>query len=213
MVPRFRYSMEMSACAILALAVGATGCASNRVRADLMRERDELQLSQAELERKLNACRERTQSLESQVARLQNFPDDRPVTLFEPVRVEVASLSRGSDMDGQPGDDGVTVYVRLYDADGDAMKAPGRLTVQVLDLAKPGQPASLGVCVLESAEALRSAWFGRFGTSHFKVVCPFDSPLPDLAANDVQVRVEFVPYLTGASLSTVAMLPITRPPT
>ena len=65
--------------------------------------------------------------------------------LFAPVRAEIVSRSGGGNYDGLPGDDGVTVYLRLLDAEGDAVKVPGRITVQLLDNERLGAPRLLGL--------------------------------------------------------------------
>lgn len=212
---RMKLPMRQFVCMLIAgvaIASIGSGCASNRIRAQLMREKDKLQLENAALERQLKTCREAKQSLSTQVENLQNFPPDRPITLFSPVRIEIASLSGGTDLDGKPGDDGVNVYVRLFDKEGDAVKAPGRLTAQILDLENAGNPRSLCVRTIASEQELCESWYGRFGTNHFKVVCRLDPDGSQPRTDEVGVRVEFVPYLTGVPLSTLGSVPFTRAP-
>ena len=84
--------------------------------------------------------------LTRQVETLNSFDADRPTDLFAPIKIEIASLSGGSDYDGQPGDDGVTTHLRPRDAYGDVVKVPGRIKIQLLENTKLGAPEALGVC-------------------------------------------------------------------
>lgn len=136
-----------------------------------------------------------------QVADLQTLGSGRPVAAFAPSRIEIASLSGGTDFDGRPGDDGIAVYLRPLDTEGDAIKAPGRIRVQVLDTSRPGQPRVLAVCTIEEIEPLRQAWHGKFGTNHYTLRCPFDdgASVPD--DGKVVVIAEFLDYLSGMTLT------------
>lgn len=183
-------------------------CNAPAQRARLARGNDELRTKNAELERTLAQREETLAAQQRQIATLQAFPPDRPSAAFAPVRIEIAGLSGGSDFDQQPGDDGVTVHVRLYDADGDAVKAPGRVGIQVTDNQTMSAPRVLALCTYEKVEDLRKSWHGRFGTSHYTFRCPFSKDLPPPAGPTVDVRVEFTDYLTGAMLTTVKQVPV-----
>lgn len=195
------------------LAVGclaACGCQNPAQRARTMRENDDLRVKNAELQRAVEQRDERIAALTRQVEALQSFSADRPSGAFAPVRIDIASLSGGDNFDDQPGDDGVTVHLRLYDADGDTLKAPGRVRIQVTDNQDLGEPRVLAVCEIATVEELRSAWHGRFGTSHFTVRCPFNKDAAVPAGPTVDVRAEFTDYLTGVTLTTLKQLPVSQ---
>lgn len=153
---------------------------------------------------------EQNAALTRQVEALQSFTADRPSGAFAPVKIEIASLSGGANFDEKPGDDGVTVHLRLYDADGDTLKAPGRIRIQVTDNVSLAEPRVLAVCEIATVEELRAAWHGRFGTSHFTVRCPFTKDAATPAGPTVDVRAEFTDYLTGVTLTTLKQLPVSK---
>lgn len=190
------------------LGFALAGCLSPRERAELLEQIDVLERAQRRLERNVAERDAAIARLRVQIENLQDFNPDRPVDLFAPVRVEIASLSGGEDYDGAPGDDGVTVYLRPRDEDGNVVKVPGRITVQLLDTSQPGSPRVLGVCVFEKPEELRRRWHGRFWTDHYTLPCPFsaDADLRDIRT--ATVHATFVDYLTGKTLTAVKDVPI-----
>jgi hypothetical protein len=130
---------------------------------------------------------------------LQGLGPDRAAAAFAPASAEIVSLSGGADYDDQPGDDGVTVYLRLHDSDGDAVKAPGRIVVQLLDNSNLASPRVVGLYRFERVEALRKAWYDRFGTRHYALRCPFSENVE--VPRRISVKVEFLDYLTGRKLT------------
>lgn len=191
-----------------AAVVAAAGCHAPAQRARLAREKEELRTRNAALRREVEQRDERIRALTRQIDALQSFPSDRPVSAFAPVRIDIANRSGGRDFDGVPGDDGIVVHLRLYDADGDAVKSPGRVRIQATDNEEIGYPRVVAVCDYASVEELRSAWHGRFGTSHYTFRCPFNREGSGLSGPTVDVRVEFTDYLTGATLTTLKQLPV-----
>lgn len=197
------------------LAVSAillAGCLSPGERARLIRDNEALRRGNEALQREV-AQRDGTVALlQKQVSDLQGF-GDRPLAVFAPVKLEIASLSGGVDLDGKPGDDGVAVHLRLYDADGDAVKVPGRVAVQLLDNSRMGSPRVVGLYVFDDMAQLRKAWHGRFGTQHYTLKCPFAPGVELPAGNKLEVRAEFVDYLTGATWSAIKEVTIAPPRT
>ena len=184
------------------LSVLTAGCMSPGERARLVKENQTLRVENETLQRGI-AQRDGTVALlHKQTRDLQGFGPDRPVDVFAPVKAEIVSRSGGADYDGRPGDDGVTVYLRLVDADGDAVKVPGRITVQLLDNSDLGSPELLGLYRFDSVDQLRKAWYGKFGTRHYTLKCPF--PHGVKPPRRIDLKVEFVDYLTGRTLAANA---------
>lgn len=150
--------------------------------------------------------------LGKQIEDLKGFGPAQPADLFAPTKIEIASLSGGDDYDGKPGDDGVTVHLRLQDADGDVVKVPGRIRIQLSDNSVLGSPRVLGLYVFDSPDELRKQWHARFGTNHYTLKCPFppEVRLPD--SRKIIVNAEFVDYLTGRTLTAVEELEVSLPP-
>ena len=178
------------------------GCASPSSGTDIAQQSEALRRENRRLSRVVEKRDDSIAGLKAQIKSLQGFTTDRPVGLFHPVRIEIASLSGGADYDAEPGDDGVTVHLRLRDADGDVVKVAGRISVQLLDASTPGSPAAVGLCVFDDPAALGQLWHGRFGTGHFTLRCPFSDGFVPICRK-LTVNVEFVDPVTGRSLTAV----------
>ncbi|MHC5110863.1 MAG: hypothetical protein ACYTHJ_13410 [Planctomycetota bacterium] len=178
-----------------------TGCAASSERAMLLQKNRELRDENAKLNRQLVANEERTRALQLRVDTLTGSSADQPSDLFSPTKLRFASLSGGADYDGEPGDDGITVYVQPVDADGEVVKAPGRLRVQLLDNSDLANPRVLGTYAISDPDELRKSWYGRFGTRHYTLKCPFPEGTSLPPSGKVNVAVEFVDFQTGRTLT------------
>ena len=193
------------------LLVVSAGCMSPGARAKLIQESAALRREKERLERTVEQREGTIARLHRQIETLEGFGPDRPADLFAPVKLEIASLSGGADYDARPGDDGVTVYLRPKDADGDVVKAPGRITIQLLDNTNLGSPRLLGVYKFNDPQTLRRSWHGRFATQHYTLKCPFSPGTNPPKTGRVTVSAEFVDFLTGATLTAVKEVPVSPP--
>jgi hypothetical protein len=192
----YRAAVAMSA----ALVCGVSGCSSPGDWARMVRVNDELKRKVDELEREASRCRDELRTSEGSAARLAEFGEDRPVDLFAPVKLEIDKLTRAEDYDGKPGDDGVTVYLQPLDADGNVVKVPGRIRIQLLDNADLSNPRVVHVCEFADPEELRQAWHGRFLTNHYTLKCFFPPAAALPGSGELLVTATFVDFLTGREL-------------
>lgn len=183
------------------LLLWAGGCASGVERGRILKDNDSLRRNNERLERTVAQRDAAIASLQKQVENLQGFSPDRPIGMFAPVKLEIASLSGGADYDGKPGDDGITVYLRPRDADGDVVKVPGRIKVQLVDNTALGSPRVLGVYPFDHLDEVRKTWHGKFGTQHFTLKCPFPPGAVLPKSRRVLVSAEFLDLMTGATLT------------
>ncbi|HNQ22693.1 MAG TPA: hypothetical protein PKK06_06330 [Phycisphaerae bacterium] len=197
--------------ATLAAVLLVTGCESAGERVRLAKENQQLRDDRARLERTLTQRDGSLVQLRDQLTRLQQLGPDRPFAAFAPVRIEIASLSGGADFDGKPGHDGVRLYIRPIDADGDVVKVPGRIRVQLLDESELGKPRLLGLYVFDKLDDLRRMWHGKFLTQHFTVDCPFPPGTALPASRSVTATLEFSDYLSGAVLAATKRLSLELP--
>jgi hypothetical protein len=178
-----------------------SACTSPGQRARLVQDNESLRREKQQLER-LVAERDGTiAALRQQVEYLKGFNPERPADLFAPVKIEIASLTGGADHDDEPGDDGVTVYLRPCDRDGHVVKVPGRIKIQLLDNTDLARPRLIALYEFSDPEELRKAWYGRFGSQHYTLRCPFPPGVKLPEARRLNVAVEFVDYLTGSTLT------------
>ena len=191
---------------LAALSCLVAGCTSPGARARRVKDNEALRLSVEQLDRTVAQRDSTIAMMKQQIAELKGYGPNRPADLFAPVRIEIVSRSGGQDYDGRPGDDGVTVYVRPRDADGDIVKSPGRISVQLLDNSKLDAPRVVGVYRFEDPERLRKSWYGKLGTQHYTLKCPF--PPGFVSPPQLDVKVEFVDYLTGARLTASAEMTV-----
>lgn len=190
---------------------GVPACKSPGEWARLIQQRDALRGDKERLERVVAQRDGTVTRLHEQIENLQSFGPDQPADLFAPAKIEIASLSGGADYDSQPGDDGVTVYLRPRDADGDVVKVPGRITIQLLDNVNLASPRLLGVYVFDDPKMLRGLWHGRFGTNHYTLKCRFPPGTKPPPPRRVTVSTEFVDYLTGTTLTAVKEVVVSYP--
>ena len=130
-------------------------------REQLQQLQDQLQEVTAALEglgRQVDELDTRTNALAEELARARRAsplapleldpfpPTSEPQPGGEPMRdFEVASLSLGmltgaTEWDGQPGDDGIVVYLYPLDQSGDTVKRAGDCTFELFDLSRSEHP-------------------------------------------------------------------------
>lgn len=114
--------------------------------------------------------------------------------LYAVSRIAIGRLSGGSDSDGAIGDEGMTIYLQLYDQDDHLFKAAGSITVRVFDLYDPDEPALIAKCEYDADQA-KKRWFGRLLTYHYKIECSWADQAPQ--GRRVFVMASFLDYLTG----------------
>lgn len=186
---------------LFTLLLAPVGCTSGAERGRILKENDALRREKERLERTVAQRDATIASLDRQTETLKGFGPDRKADLFAPVSLEIASLSGGADYDGKPGDDGITIYLRPHDADGDVVKVPGRMRVQLVDNTDIGSPRVLGVYPFDDLNEVRKTWHGKFATQHFTLKCPFPAGVELPKTRRVLVSAEFLDLLTGATLT------------
>lgn len=183
------------------LLVGVAGCVSpveTKLRRDLVAARAELDRQKQEVQRQQGVIAE----LNKQLAIARGLSDADLKLLYYPERIDIDPISGGADYDNAPGDDGVTVYIMPVDRDGDAIKSPGDITIQLYDLAAAAGKNLIGEYQVPVDQVGR-LWHGKYLASHYVIKCPFPpGRFPD--HEEITIRVVFVDYLTKRVLSAQA---------
>jgi hypothetical protein len=167
----------------------------------------DMQAQVVQLQQRIANQQETIETQRKQISALQQMGSGRPARLAPLAGIRFASLSGGYDQTGSGSDQGVVLYVQPYDADGDTLKVDGELTVQLFDLSNPEGPREIYQHTWKG-DALRKAWNGRFGTSHFTARCPW--PANTSPPRQVTVQARFLDYLTGRTFTCQAVFPIKR---
>jgi hypothetical protein len=197
----FRHGVRVLS--VIGLLVSVPTCRTNTEVSRLVKENQDLRQESQRLTRELTEKDKALADLQDRVAVLTRLGPDRPLHVFAPTQLEIASLSGGADYDGKPGDDGVTLYLRPRDADGDVVKVPGNIQIQLVDNTQIGSPRVVAVCIYDDLEKVREMWLGKFLTQHFSVKCPFPPGVELPPSRKLQATAEFTDVATGRTLTAV----------
>lgn len=134
--------------------------------------------------------------------------DEQLAKIFHPEKLVIDALSGGYDADAIPGHDGVVVYLKPVDRDGDALKVAGDIRIELFDLSREPDAARIGVYEFPVDQA-RELWFGKLLTYHYTLNCAWQQGPP--ASPDVTIRATFVDYLTQRVITAQRVVSVTLP--
>ena len=192
----------------LLLALSTAGCVSP-TELQLRREIADLRDQVSAQDNKLAAQSAAIDGLNRQLAAARGISEDDLKKLFYPERLTIDSLSGGADYDDQPGDDGVTVFLRPIDREGDVVKVPGDITIQLYDLAAPPGRNLIGEYKIP-VEQVAKLWHGKLMTNHYTIKCPWPHGAPE--HTEITIRALFVDYLTKRVVSAQTTCQVELPP-
>ena len=170
-------------CVMLACSALICGCSSGRGDVELLEARlrvqeDALAETDSKLQtaqRELTVARRESQSLRVQLASRGDavLLPEQADQMYRVTGIGFSSLlTAGVDRDGVPGDEGLTAVLAPHDAEGELVKLPGRLELDVLDLSRPRGEQRIGRWAY-SAEESRKLWHAGFMSSGFQVDVPW----------------------------------------
>jgi len=184
---------------LVAAAILAPGCAQQS-DVDLNRRISQLTEQLAERDRRVQALQSANEEMRGHIDRIRGFTPEQLEHIVAPQRLEIATLSGGRDFDQRPGDDGVRVFLKPIDKDGDAIKVAGDIRVDLFDLSEPAGSTLIGSVSFPVSE-VHALWYGRFLTYHYTLDCAWQRPPK---GQEVTVRVTFVDYITKRLLTEQA---------
>ena len=115
-----------------------TGCAGPAEQiADLNRQISTLQSTNRKYVANLEAQDKEIEKLKEANQVLRDLKETRLDKLYSVKTITIDRLSGGLNIDGVIGDEGIVVYVSLYDQQGHKFKAAGTITVFLSDLSNP----------------------------------------------------------------------------
>ena len=180
----------------LLLAAVAAGCESTSKKVSVEAENEKLLIENelfAESAKKLQAENEQLRGRLEVLGKLDR--DVRLEAISTLNEIEIASRSGLYDKDKDGSKETLIVYVRTADDEGDAIKIPGSIAVQLWDLnAEPGK------ALLRSWEQgpgeIKKLWSGTFMTNYYKLRLDI-SDLAIKSEGEFTVNVTFTDYLSG----------------
>lgn len=209
--PAGRYLLEAIGLCVL---TGLAGCSQREETIRQLHFRiDELRAQVTQLSDQQIQDAETIEALDQQIANLQTLGPRRLDKLFTVHRIQFAKRTGGIDLDGQPGDEGVVVYLQPVDENGSVLKAAGSARVQVFDLQAPSGQQLVGEYQVD-VEQMAGLWNDRLMTRHYSIRCPWPQQNPP-QHSQLTVRAEFTDYLTGRTFHAQAAVNVQlsrRPP-
>jgi hypothetical protein len=205
------FHLFISACVICA-GFAAVGC--NTVPGakfqEVQRKVQSLEEKNDGLQQQLTEQRATITNLREQVNRLRGIEGDRFEQLIYPEKIVLERMSGGYDRDGQPGDDGLVLFIQPIDRDGHVIKAAGELNATLLDMHEPASPVVIASYEFD-ANKTRELWYGKLLTNHWTVRCPWPPNGPP-SQPEVTVEIQFTDLLTGNVLKTRGVYKVALPP-
>ncbi len=193
--------------AALAILLSA-GCPDTTL-VELRKENLRLKEGLADRDRQTAALSAALEECNRQLAQARGLSPETLEKIFYADKIVIDPLSGGQDYDGQPGDDGVTVYLRPLDRDGDALKVAGDVRIELYDLAMP--PGRNLIATHQfPVEKLRESWYGKLMTYHYTFRCPWQHGPPENP--EITVRATFVDYLTRRVMTAQTVVKVRPPP-
>jgi len=187
---------RMLAVALLIAAL-AGGC-EQAGDVELRREITQLRETIGQKDNELAARQASIDELNQRLATVRSLSEDDLRKIFYPEKLTIDKLTGGADYDGRPGDDGVTVYLKPIDRDGDVVKVAGDIRIQLYDLEAPSGHKLISEYRVP-ADQVGKLWHGKLLTGHFTVKCPWPGPPPQHP--EITVRAMLVDYFTGRVVS------------
>ena len=195
--------------ALILLSSLAAGCLSSGGQGDRQEEEARRGQENSRLRRELAEAQQRMADQQEQIATLLDLGSHRLERIFHVERIRLGRFTSGYDDDGEPGYDGVKVFLQPIDGSGSVLKAAGEVKIQLVDLAAPEGSTELGAYQFD-LDAVATRWFSGAFTYHFSFLCPWRDRRP--AGKEVTVRAVFTDYLTGKTFTAQRLCILDAPP-
>ncbi len=196
--------------AVAALPGGLVGCGPTPREIELERLVTAKTVEIIELNDRLATRDAKIHALTGRVDKLTGLGDRGGRPFFEITELHLLDITSGVDLDDNPGDDGVAIYIRPVDRDGDTLKRAGEMRVKLLDNSAIGQPKVISQVVVNDPEKIRKSWYGKFWTDYFKIIVPFAPGAKLVPGHEIDVHVTFIELATGKTFTARKAIKIRR---
>ncbi|WP_339734161.1 hypothetical protein [uncultured Gimesia sp.] len=134
-----------------------------------------LQRNLQESHQALATAQHQSEVMQKQLAKASNgtLLPEQTKALYQVTGVKVNSLLTGGvDLDNQQGDELWTTLITPHDADGETVKLPADMELELIDLSQSGENRRVGIWNFNSKE-VRSHWYSGFAGSGFRFELPW----------------------------------------
>jgi len=192
------------------LAGGAAGCGHpNKANILLRKENQQLLSKVADSERRHQADEATIRGLTDRTGTVPTLEPKRLERLFTTNSITINRLTGGADFDpDKPGDEGIKVYVNVWDQHGDWLKMAGSFVVEAFDLADP-QATKVGHWEFP-VEHAQDYWHSFLMRYEYVLPCPWQNVIP--RHPDLTVHVTYTDELTGRKFDQQSVVKVRLPP-
>jgi hypothetical protein len=155
-----------------------------------------LQQEKTQLMRQIERSEAENRQLKKQIQVLTGLkPEVKLENLQVPQSVKIHKYTGFYDKDKDGKKEKLIVYIQPLDREGDIIKAPGAVDVQLWDLNKKDSEALLGQWHIEPDE-LKKIWFSTWIKGNYRLMFDIADKI-DNFEEPLTVKVTFTDYLTG----------------
>lgn len=156
----------------------------------------------------LETARRQSEAMQQQMAKSSSggLLPEQSQALYRVTGVKVNSLLTGGvNLDNKQGDELWTTVVTPHDADGETVKLPADLVLELVDLNQPEDQRRVGIWKFNSEE-VRGHWYSGFAGSGFRFELPWQRAP---ASEDLTLLVRMTSQ-DGRSFKTTSSLKVAR---
>ena len=183
-------------CLIAFVLAVTAGCGGTDKGAPLQDKIQSLTDEKAQMQKQVEQTKAENEQLKKQNKVLAALPDKvkgENLSDIEEVKITRFTNLYDKDKDGQ--DEMLIVYLQPVDREGDVVKAPGEVDVELWDLEKEPGEAKLGDWQVKPNE-LKKLWFDAVMSTNYRLTFDVGEKTID-TTKPLTVKVAFTDYLTG----------------
>lgn len=174
------------------------GCAAkSELGGDIQAENRRLESQLHQARETISDQQQTIEKLKERTATLSGLGEQRLELLFRVEKISLGRYTGGTELDDEPGDDGVKVYVIPQDQMGRAVTAAGSVEIDVFDLAVKDD--SLLMSYSFPLAQAKQHWQSGALANHYSFTCPWQQRRP--SGHELTIRVKFTDYLTGQTFT------------
>jgi outer membrane murein-binding lipoprotein Lpp len=196
---------------VVLAAVCVGGCEADREQQlRLEQQRDQAAAEAKTLKAEVEKLSAQIQQQNQQIQTLQALGEKRLDRLFLVQKIEIERHSGAVDLDKQPGQDAMKVFLSPIDRDGHTIKTAGDVKIQLFDLAEP-EGKNLYAEYAYDVDQIGKSWSGGLFGGHFTFECRWPDGRPP-KHDQITIRAEFTDYLTGKTFTDQKVVKVALPP-